>query len=126
MRTKIQDVLHLYLGCEAEIISDLGTIRDIITTSTIEHKDAWKVTPILRHISDLTENEDEQWSKLCILTDATNDEAMIKYYAKKINFYRSIGIDCDELIHSGQAIQKIKLKQSQQNVFLIDTKTLNK
>ncbi len=110
--TNVKDVLHLYLGCDAEIVNDGTTMRDKITTSTIDHKDTWKVIPILRPLSDLTEAEQEQWNQISTpIGEMAIESAMQIHWAKRLNFYRSIGIDCDQLLESGQAINKTTLKR---------------
>ena len=63
----------------------------------------------LRNPADLTEEEQAKWDKVSTpIGEMAIESGLQIHWAKRINFYRSIGIDCDELIESGFAIQKIK------------------
>lgn len=66
MEKKIEDYLHLYMGCACKIKHRIAFITDKITPSTIIGitERNWKVNPILRPLSDMTEEENIEYSKV--------------------------------------------------------------
>lgn len=65
----------------------------------------WKL--ILRSIEDMTEEEESHYNSLITELqgfDYAEDE--ILYFAKIVNYLRSIGVDCDGHIESKKAIRK--------------------
>lgn len=67
----------------------------------------WKL--ILRSIEDMTEEEYEKYSDLAeLLLKAKTAIDSVKYWSKIVNYLRSIGVDCDDLIKQGKVIRKEK------------------
>lgn len=67
----------------------------------------WKL--ILRSIEDMTEEEYEKYSDLAeLVLKAKTAIDSVKYWSKIVNYLRSIGVDCDDLIKQGKAIRKEK------------------
>ena len=139
MTKNIKDYLHLYLGCEvATTFNDhtytlLGIERDnaIVWREQIGRtvKLIGLIKPLLRPLSDMTVGEKAGFITICqlepediecvemtaILTDkpelGTAHLTNIHQWARGTNYLRSIGVDCDELIEAGLAIDKTKMNQ---------------
>ena len=140
METKLEDVIHLYLGCEVQtkkiaeteqgmpmkrlkgILSDvdllMGENKYGIHLENEKHPtDTTNFAisdfkPILRKLEDITEEEQAVWDS----TDTPIGEMHIQsalqiHWAKRINYYRSIFIDCDGLIEAGLAIDRKTLNE---------------
>jgi hypothetical protein len=109
-------ILPMYIGQEATArsvdgqklyMSDLNS-HDLYCISKGYMKD---VQLHLRPLSDITEEETEEWNKISTpLGEMEIESAMQIHWAKRINYYRSIGLDCDNLIESGFAIDKTEQK----------------
>ncbi len=134
METELKDVIHLYLGCEfmantqdddmpidyvgkllridktdKECVVTIGEYEYYVYSDVLDEDD---IKPILRYISDITESEQEDWNKISTpIGEMAIESAMQIHWAKRLNFYRSIGLDCDGLLESGQAINKLTLNQ---------------
>lgn len=107
MEKKIEDYLHLYMGCACEIRDGIAFIVDIITPSTIigVNERKWKVKPVLRPLSDMTNEELEH------MTDATRrNKSMIYQHAERTAYLLSQGFDLFGLIESRLAIDKKTIK----------------
>lgn len=117
----IKDVAHLYLGCPIK-----GGIPERIDELTegrlkVMRDNPTKLILVLRPLWDISKEEFCVWAKLC---GTHFDEDMFngfkaasksmgtqildfKDYRTSVistNYFRKIGIDCDELIESGLAI----------------------
>lgn len=63
MEKKIEDYLHLYLGCEVREVMSLGYTDHILSPETLvlllcrTKNDAHNIFPFLRPLSDMTEEE---------------------------------------------------------------------
>lgn len=134
---ELKDVIHYYIGCDCRIDGDNDTwhitgvdyAKFMIKVYSFTHDlynffDLSKVTPILRTIDSLTEDEKQTWRKLqnevinhtleVISRDNRDadlkDEGIVlwddsyKTEAKIIHWMCSIGIDLFGLIESGIAI----------------------
>lgn len=139
MKTKdIKDYLHLYMGCEVEVQQNwrannfepvlehkAGAILrvDPILLAIIREREDFKVKPILRPLSDMTE---EEWfaveTKICLspveghgylqdnfIKDMPDDRFSWGVTNKAIIELRKMGIDCDGLIESGLAISSLTI-----------------
>lgn len=127
MKTKLKDVVHLYIG--QTMISYWGerkefqTIEGVVNHSVIfryNHEQGsakefldmnynfLKGTEpklLLRPWSSVTEKDMEPFHKITTpINEGSIGQAQAIHWAKRINFLRSIGVDCDGLIDSGQAI----------------------
>ncbi len=110
MEIKLKEILLKYIGCEAEIVSVNGTTIGRISSATINHNDTWSIRPILRPLSDLKQHEEDEWSKVSTtIGEMAIESAQQIHFSKRLDFYRSIGIDCDNLIETGKAINKLTL-----------------
>lgn len=124
---KLREVLHLYRGCEIEcekswyilkavIINDENSDdEDVYVLAENEHHGESQFNledckPFLRPLSSITESEEKEWQRTSTpIGEMALESAMQIHWTKRINYYRSIGIDCDGLIESGFAIDKTKL-----------------
>lgn len=119
---KIEDCLHLYLGCEimdecnAKVgklvgIDPFNTCPVVVQHATIWHLDYHEVKLILRPLSDMTEEEAKEHDLLTDLCysaankfwDRARTEAAVTSYLLKQGF------DLFGLIEEGIAIDKTKL-----------------
>lgn len=75
------------------------------------HRLDWGETKlILRPLSDITEAELLEWSRIGTTVGEMHIESALQiHWAKRINYYRSIGIDCDGLLGTQWAIDKTKM-----------------
>ncbi len=120
MRTELKDVIHLYIGCECIVFEDGKIIAKMPLTQTMIYNinlpiavnNNLSIKPILRASFALTDEEFEQWDNISTpVGEMAVESAQKIHLAKRLSFYRSIGIDCDDLISTGQAIDKaIRLK----------------
>lgn len=115
MKKNINDYLHLYLGCKAEIINDEAKIIDYVTTSSLNDSLRLGITvkPILRPLSDMTDQEaDEQENP------ELNDDiyiggrwAIFNHQGTRTKWLLDKGFDLFELIDAGLAIDATALKK---------------
>ncbi len=125
MKTTFKEVAKLYIGCEmsngttlysADMDDDLILIGNTGGKTEFRPECNDKIKPVLRKLSDITEAEDQEWQKVSTEVDnhvagSYTAVAMQIHWAKRLNFYRSIYIDCDELIKNGYAIDKATIPQ---------------
>lgn len=117
MDKKIKDYLHLYLGCEA-IITDVRNDapdehwaaignRITIDTSFLHYiSEGWiSVKPILRKLSDMTEQENKELKKI------KHSDVFIIKNAEITQWLLSKHFDLFNLIESGLAIDATTLKK---------------
>lgn len=118
-----EKILPLYIGCDCEIeifgtkrrvkfrgINDdyyfLHTQGDKVATQYFKGKH--KIILILRpfsDIGDLSEEEQEVWhNTITPIGEMAIESAQKIHWNKRMNFCRSIGIDCDGLIDAGLAL----------------------
>jgi hypothetical protein len=128
MEKKIQDYLHLYLGCEcvwqdsrAEITNNgKGKLTEIgKRIAVIESKGElaecmpFEAKPILRPLSDMTEEEEDKfysfWSGSC---STGNLKLSIEREAQATMFLLSKHFDLFGLIPAGLAIDATKVKEA--------------
>lgn len=130
---QLKDYLHLYLGCEVQIEpSNLKELMKGPTTKgilTIHLLYRWsmelhRLKPILRPLSDMTEEEWLQIEQLFVMPDAWGyygikdnfliDEPQHRFSWKVVNDVlielRRRSFDCDGLTEAGLAIDKTTLK----------------
>ncbi len=115
MKKDIKDYLHLYLGQEflySETKDETHYELDADRLCTIYADNDFKyIKLLLRPLSNITEKEIEEWNKTSTpIGEMSIESAQQIHWAKRLNYYRSIGIDCDGLIDSGIAIDKTILK----------------
>lgn len=124
MDKKIEDYLHLYLGCECLVYDDdnLDKFGYAKLSGTINGANAVfenfaismrRVKPILRPLSSMTEDEKYQIQFKCqcfILDEKIHPldyvQPTIRNMADIINECRKLFFDCDGLIESGVSIDK--------------------
>lgn len=131
MRTELKDVIHLYLGCECMIgdtkwkkpeihPDDLAPgidlnygkpIKSIIDYHTLQAY-SHKITPMLRSLDSITEEEKREFFKLQY-GDEKYDERLVRVstslhtlFPETFLYLLSRGFDLFGLIESGQAIRK--------------------
>lgn len=114
MEKKIKDYLHLYLGCDAMIYNDKSFIMDKVTSSSLNIEDGsvTKIKPILRPLSDMTEQESYElcWQKNqnhMKLNWSLNESAI---HPNEFLYLLKQGFDLFGLIESGLAIDKTTIK----------------
>jgi len=114
MEKKIEDYLHLYFGQGCKITDRQTCIIDTIKGPTITNSGLiWKVEPILRPLSDMTE---EEYATMLIIANQNNikilerDEIVLRQTAPEIMRYLlSKSFDLFGLIDAGLAIDKTKI-----------------
>jgi hypothetical protein len=136
MEKKIEDYLHLYLGCKVEYDGRIGVIHQYylpagkhmvgkVWVCSLEEDgnremscsaSADKCKPILRPLTDMTEEElqqmkligwchfDDEKIFVCEVHSGYEPHEM----SSILNALRKNGFDCDNLIDSGLAITKPK------------------
>lgn len=123
----IKDYLHLYLGCEVQYVEYYNTVikNGILVEMPIggtewgvvneqgdrEYSFEQEIKPILRPLSDMTEDENKETSKLYFdfmekQRPSTRDITMM---AHMTTWFLSKYFDLFGLIESGLAIDKTKL-----------------
>jgi hypothetical protein len=124
MKKKIEDYLHLYLGCR--IKSKGGKLGDLVSVSTdgmsivVYDKDKindprglcinseW-LLPILRPLSDMTEQEAYDLERLgheCVISKVST----YQFYAERTKYILSKHFDLFGLIEAGLAVNAAELK----------------
>ena len=118
MKKEIKDYLHLYYNadCKRRYFSDMQNYWVKTTVASVLGRTDMEIKLILRPLSDVTEIEHDEWSKISTpIGEMSIESAQQIHWAKRLNYYRSIGIDCDELIESGLAIDKKILNNEKGN-----------
>lgn len=119
MKIELKDVLHLYLGCKAEIervVYPKAKINDKITPSTFTMLEMGtiKVKPILRPLSDMTQEErnhiDEIVKEYDKIIRETGTMSEGEKWAIMTSHTLKRGFDLFGLIKSSQAIDKTTIK----------------
>lgn len=112
---KIEDYLHLYLGCECICTNE----RDIQTLTCVEPvmKKAWMITgisyhidvvkPILRPLSDMTEEENTICNEFVIGCSANDNPNPMYWTPLQFNYLLKQHFDLFGLIDAGLAIKKL-------------------
>lgn len=124
METKFSQIAHLYLRCKVH----LENHTDGCTYSTLEGLDPFDgctllhwgdddevgyrtdevsletIKPILRHLSDITEEDREALSQILLTMDVNSYADAIMVDAAKTTYLLSKGYDLFNLIETGQAI----------------------
>lgn len=125
--------LALYLGLQVKVLNDKrdgvligifisrkitwapeGKLVKEIPIAIIEHDEQINnfeihdVTLVLRPFDSMTESESEEYQKLSRF-NTRESWAFAKSQARAINYLRSVGIDCDELIEKGEAFDSTTL-----------------
>ncbi len=114
MKTRIDEINHLYLGCKCVLFEKDKLIGKPFTfTETTESNlrlpiavlNNMSIKLLLRPDFSLTIDEQDKWNKIeTPIGEMCMESAQKIHWNKKIGFYRSIGIDCDNLIKSGVAL----------------------
>ncbi len=117
MKQTFKEVAHLYTGCQMNNGTTLESVDDgewMLSNNT--HKGCsnfrpeWDedVKPILRKISTITEKENEGWNKISTpIGEMCIESASQIHWAKRLTYYRSLQMDCDDLIENGYAVEMI-------------------
>ena len=113
MEKKIEDYLHLYIGRECKYQehnekSDwcIGKITPAIITPNRIHS----VKPILRPLSDMTEEEKNEY-----LLTGTDSSTRFEHNARRTQYLLSKGFDLFGLIDAGLAINKNTIAEKKSN-----------
>ncbi len=110
MKKEIKDYLHLYLGCKVVFNEKLkAVITHKLLADNLVPKE--KLKPILRPLSDMTEDEDQEFEYIRYKKDLSIYEgtAMQTAYLLSKNF------DLFGLIESGLAIDATTLKEGERS-----------
>ena len=112
--------MHLYKDCKIKHGDFIATVQWVMRYGVVADYECdnsrfksqfGEFKPILRYLHDITEAEQAEWDKISTtIGEMAIESALQIHWAKRLNFYRSIGIDCDGLLDSGQAIDKKTLK----------------
>lgn len=112
MKKELKDYLHLYLGCSVKWYN--GKIATLIDTDKTNcniydvvkyHTGIENIKPILRPLSDMTEEEEMEWRNI----SGGNQSPTLKESAEEIRWFLSKHFDLFGLIEAGLAIDKTKL-----------------
>ncbi len=132
MKTKKENYLHLYLGCDVIVSDSMGedVYGKLISISldsvfvsprgkktAIDYAITDYVKLVLRPISNMTTDEHDEYIQLDKQRPNfgmqsywyEREEWDIRLSAGKTNWLRKNGFDCDGLLKSGEAIDKTKL-----------------
>ncbi len=121
MKTKLDEINHLYLGCKCVLFEDGKLIgKPFKFTETTEFnlslplaiENKLSVKLLLRPDFSLTLDELDKWNKIeTPVGEMCLESAQKIHWNKKLKFYRSVGIDCDDLIKKGYAFDITTWKQ---------------
>lgn len=125
---KLEQYLHLYLGCDCVVAGHIQKLTGISYDGT---QNTWwayfdgvencyalvsETNPILRQLSNMTEDEAQDLMKQSNThTFIRNHDSHYKYTAQQLQWLLSKGFDVFGLIESGIALDKIKI-QNQQHI----------
>jgi hypothetical protein len=107
----IKDYLYLYLGCEAQYSShhEPQNERYLLTASNLQEAIEFEDMPILRPLSDITTEEQDELSKTYLWVQSTPVHAHLRtptWTSESVRYLLSKGFDLFGLIESGLAINK--------------------
>lgn len=108
----IKDYLHLYLGCDCDRSGRLERIDYSFLVWCENNHRLKDVKPILRQLSDMTEEEEKQYHKIRETGYTSNVERQMLNDAAGTKYLLSLGFDLFNLIPDGLAINKSSLKNS--------------
>ncbi len=108
-KTFLKDCLHLYIGQQCLYARPSGGAKETIDESMVAHLNqfgGWDLCkPILRNLVDMTDAEHDGWNKISTIVGEMHIQSAINiHWEKRLAYYRSIGIDADGLIATGQAV----------------------
>lgn len=116
MAKELKGYLNLYLGCEALIegytnrkdpFNYKGIINyQLLLESGQHYSSVKKITPILRPLSDMTEEEVQEWEKINNVTQSPD----VKQMAKEFHWMLSKHFDIFGLIEAGLALNAATLE----------------
>ncbi len=136
MKNNLKDYMPLYLGCQVQtnyrtqtsagkpMEKAIGKLVDVdlLIADNVGIQFPWhspldsttipisECKLILMDIGDMTEEQHSEWDKISTpIGEMCLESAQQIHWAKRINYYRSIGVDCDGLIEAGLAIDKNKM-----------------
>ncbi len=113
----LEKVAHLYIGCETNdgrILMSVDAdgewmLLDTAHGGSSNFRPKWdkNVKLALRRVSSLTEKEQEVWNRVSTpIGEMAMESAQQIHWSKRLNYYRSLHMDCDQLIENGFAIEK--------------------
>ncbi len=120
MKTELEDVMHLYLGCEVKtthygkgILKGLN-IHDVHLVEIKGESKTFRLNqfkPILRQLSDMTKEENICYSRTGLrhISESVENYDSIRIESEKTAYLLKQGFDLFNLISTGQAIDKTKL-----------------
>jgi hypothetical protein len=121
MKKELKDFIHLYLGCQCQFETDTfildGIIGGQIVYSTESDEsgegiyDIEDIKPILRKLSDMTEEETNEFNMIYYDEQFETEYQKIITNAKATSFLLSKHFDIFNLIPSGLAIDSKTLKE---------------
>lgn len=116
MKRNTKDYLHLYLGQKTKWSDRSKTESQERTLTAFDVHCAnaegshWSYTPILRPLSDMTEEENNMGFEIMAKYDPEYKEENIKCNAEMTLYLLKQGFDIFGLIEAGLAIDKTKMK----------------
>lgn len=113
MKPTFKEVAHLYIGCKMNNGTTLYSVdiqgECMLWDNSLGYRriqESDDIKPMLRKISDITEEEQEGWNKTSTPIGEMAVESTLQiHWAKRLNYYRSLHMDCDDLIKNGYAIE---------------------
>lgn len=109
---EIKDVIHLYLGCEVENKKGQRVnLTPMLLAHCLDNKyeletEQWK--PILRNLSDMTEEEKDEWLSIWHVQD--DDETNMRTHAQETKYLLSKHFDLFNLHEQGLCLYSSDLK----------------
>lgn len=123
-REEFFKILPLYIGQQVQYFDfftnkyEVGTLRSagddgyFFVQGDNNGQSTQYARLLLRPLSTITEAEEAKWNKISTTVGEMHPESALQiHWAKRINYYRSIGIDCDGLLDTQWAIDKTKFNQ---------------
>ena len=124
MKPELKDYIHLYGFCDCVVLKGMGMTHktkiigmhengSIQVAHPIGDKDYFNVQDIRLLLTpmecDFTQEELSGWEKVATPVGEMHiGSAMQIHWNKRMNYYRSIGRDVDQLIEAGLAFDKTK------------------
>lgn len=112
MDKKIEDYLHLYLGCEFQWAGKYNyKLTAFWLSQILKNPDINNIKPILRPLSDMIKKELDEVSEIWIHMSSDKNNSAMQCYAASVKYYLSKHFDLFGLIPEGLAIDATTLKK---------------
>lgn len=108
----IKDYLHLYMGCQVMYDDDQGKLTYYLMYNILATNEWHLVKPILRPLSDMTEEEMKIVTVSGLMSDLKYIINRNKWTPERFLYLLSKGFDLFGLIEEGLAIDATTLKEN--------------